>query len=395
MRRALVIGGSIGGLTTALLLRAQGWSVTICERSQQPLSGRGAGIITHPELWAVLRACGIEAGDRQGVAVRDRILFAPDGSVVARLDFPQITATWGRVFGLLRRAWGEGDYRLGHELAAVSQTDDGVRATFADGSSIEAALLVGADGFRSNVRQACLGALPLRYAGYVGWRGMVAEAEVDPALFAQFFFGLPPGEHFVGYPVPGAEDDLRPGHRRCNFVWYRPTDEARALPDVLTDSSGHTHALSIPPPLIRPEFVARLRADALLLLAPRLAAVLHAARSPFVQPIYDFETPAMAIGRVALIGDAAFVARPHLGAGVTKAAEDAMALVTALAGAEVPEALAAYEASRLPAGRRLVQRARHLGAYMQADQASAEERAAAARHASGDAVLAETATLVF
>ena len=64
-------------------------------------------------------------------------------------------------------------------------------------------------------------------------------------------FCLPPGEQFLGYPVAGPDNDLRPGHRRYNVVWYRPADEATKLPWLLTDESGVTHAISIPPPLIR------------------------------------------------------------------------------------------------------------------------------------------------
>jgi 2-polyprenyl-6-methoxyphenol hydroxylase-like FAD-dependent oxidoreductase len=115
---------------------------------------------------------------------------------------------------------------------------------------------------------------------------------------------------------------------------------------------------------------------------------------PILQPIYDLETPRMAFGRVAILGDAAFVARPHVAAGVAKAADDAAALVAALASDAVAPALQRFEAERLPVGQRIIERARHLGAYLQAIQ-TAEERARSARHSIPDAVLAETAVLDF
>jgi len=102
----------------------------------------------------------------------------------------------------------------------------------------------------------------------------------------------------------------------------------------------------------------------------------------------------MAFGRVAIIGDAAFVARPHVAAGVAKAADDAAALVAALAVDEVAPALQRFEAARLPVGQRIIERARHLGAYLQATQ-TAEERARSQRHSIPEAVLAETAVLDF
>ena len=104
----------------------------------------------------------------------------------------------------------------------------------------------------------------------------------------------------------------------------------------------------------------------------------------------------MRSGRVALIGDAAFVVRPHVGAGVAKAAEDAAALAQALATACTIEAgLDAFEAGREPIGRRMVARGRDLGAAMQAKLATPHERAMAARYRDPAAVLADSATLDF
>ncbi len=131
------------------------------------------------------------------------------------------------------------------------------------------------------------------------------------------------------------------------------------------------------------------------LLAPQLRAVVRLIEEPILQPIYDLESPRLAFGRVALIGDAACVARPHVGAGVAKAADDAFALAAALdADDDVAAALRSFEAARLPENRKIVERARHLGAYLQASQ-SAEERTRSARHGIPQAVLAETAMLDF
>ena len=162
-------------------------------------------------------------------------------------------------------------------------------------------------------------------------------------------FTLPPGEQFLGYPVAGPDNDLRPGHRRYNVVWYRPADERDKLQWLLTDESGVTHAISIPPPLIRREAIAEMRADAERLLGPQFRQIVKLIEEPILQPIYDLESPHMAFGRVAILGDAAFVARPHVAAGVSKAADDAAALAQALqAEPDVPAALRRYEAARLP-----------------------------------------------
>jgi 2-polyprenyl-6-methoxyphenol hydroxylase-like FAD-dependent oxidoreductase len=198
----------------------------------------------------------------------------------------------------------------------------------------------------------------------------------------------------LGYPVAGPDNDLRPGHRRYNVVWYRPADENSELQRLLTDAAGTTHTISIPPPLIRHEAIAQMRAAAERLLAPQFREVVRMIDEPILQPIYDLETPRMAFGRVAIIGDAAFVARPHVAAGVAKAADDAATLAAALETDEVEAALRRFEAARVPVGRRIIERARHLGAYLQATQ-TAEERARSQRHSIPEAVLAETAVLDF
>lgn len=400
IRRAIIVGGSIGGLFAALLLRRQGWDTQVFERVAAPLASRGAGIITHPPLLRILEQLGLDPNRDLGVAVHQRVTLARDGRVVGTHERPQVATSWDRVFRMLRGALPDACYMHAAELTGIELVPDGIRARFADGRIAEGDLLVGADGIRSTVRTLLLGDVSPLYAGYVAWRGLLAEAHMpEPArteLFGRFGFCLPPGEQMLGYPVAGENDDLRVGHRRYNFVWYRPADEASGLPDLLTDATGRTHSLSIPPPLIRPAVVQTMRQAAAELLAPVFAQVVAATPHPFLQPIYDIESSCLAFPRAALLGDAAFVVRPHLGAGVTKAAEDAASLAAALAAEpDIEAALRRYEAERMPAGQATVRRGRHLGAYMQADISTNEQRQAAARHRTPQAVMAETAVLDF
>ena len=399
VRRALVIGGSMSGLLAALALSRRGWQVAVFERVAEELAGRGAGIVAQPELKAALRRLGLDADRDIGIEVPTRVMYARDGRVTHRVPWSQTMTAWDRVFFLLKAAFPAAHYHRGKELRRIEQ---GARvvAHFADGSIEEGDLLVGADGIRSTVRQQFLSAVAPLYAGYTAWRGLVAENAFPPGLHRDFFpdfsFCLPENEQMLGYPVAGPDNDLRPGHRRYNFVWYRPASEAHGLRHLLTDDSGRTHTLSIPPPLIARDVVARMRKDATAVLAPQFNEMLSLCAQPFLQPIYDLEVPQMAFGRVAILGDAAFVARPHVGAGVAKAAEDALALADALESESgIETALRRFEAARLGPGERIIARARHLGAYVQADFKTQEERLYAARHRKPEAVLAETATLDF
>ncbi|MGY3586291.1 2-polyprenyl-6-methoxyphenol hydroxylase-like FAD-dependent oxidoreductase [Bradyrhizobium sp. USDA 4341] len=397
--KALVIGGSMAGLFAALLLRREGWDVDVYERIGAELAGRGAGIVTHSELFDVLGRAGIDtAAAAVGVVVPGRRVLDRSGQIAGELGLRQVLTSWGHLYGLLKAALPAEHYHHGKNLEGVTEVGDRVVARFSDGSEATGDLLIGADGIFSSVRAQLAANVQPKYAGYVAWRGLVNERDLSARTRAElcdwFAFSLPPGEQMLGYPVAGANEEMDVGERRFNFVWYRPADADHGLADLLTDIDGVRQPLSIPPTRIRSDVIAAMRRDAERLLAPQFAEVVHLTSQPFIQAILDLQTPRMALGsRTVILGDAAFVARPHVGMGVTKAAADAAALVDALRGypADLPMALATFESTRLPFGAAVVRRARHLGAYMQAQIATAEERAMAERHRSPEAVMAETA----
>ena len=397
-KRAVIIGGSMSGLLSGLLLRRAGWTVDIYERVQSELSGRGAGIVAQYELIERLRGLGL-ATQELGVHITTRKILDAQGRLTHEFDCPQVLTAWERVYRLLRDAFPPAHYHRGRGLAKFAQDSNAVRAYFSDGEIIESDLLVGADGIRSTVRQQALVDVTPRYADYAAWRALIAEKDIPPPVHRELFeymtFGLPRGEQFLGYPVAGPDNDLRAGYRRYNVVWYRPADESTKLQWLLTDERGVTHAISIPPPLIRREAIAEMRADAERLVAPQFRQIVRLIEEPILQPIYDLESPRMAFGRVAIVGDAAFVARPHVAAGVSKAADDAAALAEALQKETgVEPALKSFEAARLEQNHRIIERARHLGAYLQASR-TREEQARAGRHSTDAAVIAETAVLDF
>jgi 2-polyprenyl-6-methoxyphenol hydroxylase-like FAD-dependent oxidoreductase len=385
----------MAGLFSALFLRRAGWRVDVYERVGAELAGRGAGIVTYPDLWRMVATAGVRCEPKElGVEVSGRVVIDSAGIVRGELALPQVLTSWGRLYAVLRSALPEERYHPGKSLEVVEQDADGVTARFSDGSEERADLLVAADGIHSTVRAQFLPKVKPRYAGYVAWRGIINEQElsekVRETLCDRFAFCLPAGEQMLGYPVSGAADER---NRFYNFVWYRPADERGELKRLLTDVDGIRYDLSIPPNRIHPEQIAAMRADAVRLLAPQFAEVVARTERPFIQPIFDLETPRMTVGRVAFVGDAAFVARPHVGMGVTKAAGDAATLADQLAAAPFKpiEALALFEATRLPFGTAVIRRARALGAYLQAQIRTPAERILAERHRRPEAVMAETA----
>lgn len=395
-RRAIIIGGSMGGLFAALYLARRGWQADVFERIGAPLSGRGAGITTHDEMIRAIADVAGEVPPDFGVRFEWRETLDAAGTIIGRMRREQIATSWTLLWQILRRQLPDTSYHAGRDFLRYEESADGITAVFADGSRETADALIGADGFRSVVRAQLLpGSNPV-YAGYVAWRGLIDEDALTPAtrdaIFLKFMFHLPPGEQVIGYPVAGPGNNITPGHRNWNVLWYRPTSESE-LRRFFTDDNGTYHPLGIPPPLISKQVIAELKAAAST-LPPQFREAYACVRQPLLQPIYDLDPPRMAMGRVALVGDAAFVARPHLGGGVVKAAQDCEALARHLAvRSDVASALQAFEAERQPKGRLFVKHAQELGSYIRHTFASDAERQHADQFREPQSLMSETALM--
>lgn len=376
-RRAIIIGGSMSGLFSAAFLRQIGWDVDVYERSGVELVGRGAGITTHPELIEALEASGAGTVDL-GVEVPKRIAIDRNGKVTGERPLRQILTSWDRLQRLLRATVDEAHYHLGHAFERVDQDERGVRVTFAGGKVEHADLLVGGDGIRSSVRGQLAPELQPVYAGYYIWRGAPNEADLSPKtlkeIFPYFVFYLPPRQEIITYPISGFDNELTPGKRRYNFIWYRVAD-AQQMKEMNVDERGVQHEFSVPPPLIRKDLIAQMYADARDIMPEVMLDCVMTMKQPFITPIYDFTADRIVFGRVAMVGDAAANARPHMGFGVAKAGGDAMALARHLRDNEdIDTALKAYNAERQPIGNTIVKHSRKLGTHMGVNLKTEEDR---------------------
>ncbi|MEX8193320.1 FAD binding domain-containing protein [Comamonas guangdongensis] len=370
--RILIVGGSLGGLFAATLLHRAGFDVTVYERSTHGLEGRGAGLVAQHEVFAMLREAGFDHLARIGVTADERVFLDHEGRIIQRQQTPQMQLSWDMLFRSFRKLLPHERYVGGRRITAVTQDAAGATVHFVDGGAERADLVIGADGIGSMVRGAVAGpeSHPA-YVGYATWRGLVPEMQVPKkaaeTLFGRFAFYDTQGSHMLGYLVAGPDGATTEGKRRYNWVWYRRYD-AQALGDLLTDIDGRRQEHSLAPGRVRPEVVADLRANAQTLLPPAFAQALLAEPRPFLHAIFDYAAPRMVNGRIALMGDAAFVARPHTAMGVAKAAADAFALRDALTRhGDMNSALAAYEVVRAPAGKAVVAYGQRLGQSLNLD----------------------------
>ncbi|WP_445143394.1 FAD binding domain-containing protein [Dyella sp. Tek66A03] len=362
-----IVGGSVGGLFAGVLLHRQGHQVTVMERARHGLARRGAGLVVQEQVTRILGQVGRAHLAELGVWANERIVLDTGGEVISRENRPQMQMSWDLLYDGFRQLLPEQLYLTGTAVESVTPSAQSAQVSLADGRALTFDVLIGADGQGSTVRNyvngdGSQGILP-DYAGYVAWRGLVPEEampeQAKVQLFERMAFHFGEGMHALGYLIPGSEGQTTPGERRYNWVWYR-TMPSGHLHDLL-ERAGRSSALSLGPGELPGAIRDQLRADASALLPSSFAAAVAAEAQPFVQPIYDYETPRMINQRLVLLGDAAFIARPHTAMGIAKAAGDAMTLAAAMTGCPIDEALAAYEKARMTQGYAIVDYGRRLG----------------------------------
>lgn len=364
-KRAIVIGGSLAGLFSGTLLRSIGWQVDIYERSTHDLDSRGGGIVLQADVVTALKKAGI-ATENLGVDALERYYLQKNGQI-EKMAMRQTLTSWNILYRSMRRHFSDAHYHQGKVLAQVQSKGAKVTATFVDGSCETADLLIGADGPTSTVRQQLLPTYEPQYAGYVAYRGLVDEANLEPEaadIFTErFVFYDFPNSHILAYVIPGENESLVSGKRRFNWVWYVNYDEKTELAHILTDKNGKPRKYSVPPEMMSPAVEEAMRHYADDVLADPFKKLIAATKAPFVQSILDLTVPQMAFDSVALIGDAAFIPRPHTAAGTSKAAANAISLVEVLVhhNHDVTSALQAWESNQLSYGMKLWNHGRSVG----------------------------------
>ena len=364
-QQMLIAGGGIGGLAAAVACTQRGVPVQLLERAAQ-LSEVGAGIQIGPNVTRILQAWGLGDALAQVAAFPPRMQArdAQTGQVLGTLTLGErAQSLYGAPYATIHRADLQGllhsaaqsagvDIRLGQTVQGWQDTSDGLGVTTADGASVQAGALIGADGVWSAVRQQLLGDAPARFTGHLAYRALVAQADLPAHLRSeQVTVWMGPRLHVVHYPVRSGQ--------WLNLVAI--VHGAKPEPSQDWDQVGQTQALL--------QAMGAVGHD----LHERLASVpawrqwaLHD-REPLNR------AKQMAQGRVALLGDAAHPMRPYLAQGAGMAIEDAQVLAQCFCidNATVPEQLQAYAEQRWVRNARVQARAIRNGRIFHAQGAVA------------------------
>jgi salicylate hydroxylase len=328
-----IVGGGIGGLTTAISLLQAGFDVQVYEQSRL-LSEVGAGINIGPNASRILIRLGL-GEECARVAFRSpyfhqrrwqdgrTLTRTPLGDAIAKeFGAPHMIFHRGELHALLAKAVPAERVHLAHRCVGIEQNSDGVTVTFANGATASADILIAADGIHSTVRRILLGPERLRFACRA-YRGLIpAERVSDIPRESTAWLG--PGRHFVHYFVAAG--------RMLNFVGHVEQE------DWISES------------WTEPGKVSDLRA-AYAGWHPQVQRIIDAVDETFIWAVLDREPIARwSHGRVTMLGDASHPMIPFMGQGGAQAIEDAAAITVCLlkCGNDVEAALKLYETVRLP-----------------------------------------------
>ena len=344
--RIIIIGGGIGGLTTAIALSKVGMDVQIYERARE-LREVGAGIALASNAIRALDILGL-ANDLQSSSIGgpDGAIRNPKGNILTPIPATQLGSIAimhrAELLSLLARQIDSARIHLGRTFVRVDQDSGGIKACFDTGETVQGDGLIGADGLHSAVRAQIFDKNVIRYAGYTGWRAVVNYPE-HSNLAASETWGR--GRRFGIVPMGGGR-----------VYWYATKNE----PQGGRDPVGRVK-----------ESLAQLfrgwhKPVEALIQATQEGSILR-------NDVYDLAPlPPFVQGRVALLGDAAHATTPNLGQGACQAIEDSVVIAASLKTAgQVEPGLQEYERRRMPRVSQISLRSRNMGVVAQLENPAA------------------------
>ncbi len=333
-----IIGGSIAGCMSAILLGKGGHNVSVYERSRKGLVGRGGGVTTSRTVLDQMKAADILDADFPSSPYSELQLskVSADEQQFGRCPLTRALdmncVHWSGMWENMRKRVPDAVYHNDMTLTEAHDNGTSVRLEFADGTTREVDLVLFADGYNSLGRRLLFPDHPLVYRGYTVWRGVVPERDLirEPHLEIHPRFSLRSSKgSFISYMIPSREGSDAVGDRLFNWACYFPLPEAD-LPDFMIDNAGEARVGTIPAGAMRPEQDNALKAMIREQLPSFYADIIAQSQNNQIQQIYTSDLPAYRKGRMCLIGDAGIMVPPLTGAGVFKGFTNARDLAEGL-----------------------------------------------------------------
>ncbi|MFP7473455.1 FAD-dependent monooxygenase [Niallia taxi] len=329
--KAIIIGGGIGGLSTAIALRKIGIEVNVFE-SKHEVRLAGAGLAISANAVQALQQLGVaDQVVREGKVLEELRILTPSGKILQRKETALISSKYGldnvaiergKLLELLMNALGEEQIvYTGKTCMSFEQNTSGVKVWFEDGSTVEGDLLIAADGIHSSIREKLMPNTNPRYAGYTCWRAVVQAGpnlrEYNPNVFIETWgrkgrFGLVPLPDnriywFACINAKVMDPQLKTFTVKNLAEIYKGYHEP--IPGILAQTSDHQ--------------------------------LLH-------HDIYDLPPIGhFVFGNIVLLGDSAHAMTPNLGQGAGQCIEDAIILAGHIKSSPtIKEALERYEYER-------------------------------------------------
>ena len=360
-----IIGGSIAGCSAAIQLMNEGYDITVFERSNKPLVGRGGGIGTTPTLMNQIKQDGLVMGDFAYFQINSMPFVGkseshePFGKIAWAMPMNFHVFQWNELWRKLREQVPDKHYHAGTQIVGAAMvTENKVELVTAEGCKEHFDLVLFADGYNSLGRSILFPEKKLKYRGYVLWRGLLPEKDMDGPCplkdeILRLSYDREPG-HNVVYFIPNQDGSVNEGERVFNWAAYIAVAESE-LTNLMTDKNEKIREGTLPPGTMSAANEQRLK-DFLSKNIPQYyAEMVNRTNNSYVQVIYTLDLDTYYRDRMCLIGDAGMVVQPFTGSGVFKGYNNVKDLIHGLRENQALEdVLAQWSKKQLQTGKRLL-----------------------------------------
>ncbi|KAI9707915.1 MAG: hypothetical protein M1820_004334 [Bogoriella megaspora] len=359
----IIVGGSLSGLMGGIVLKHAGHNVRIIEKDSDERQSHMAGV-----------CLGYDA--QKFLALHDRMsqpfslhseqlqLLNQSAKPTLFVKVPRNATSWDTLYYRLRANFdgyrssyfleppqnapqdGNAAYSSRQQVIGIDRDNDCEKMTLKvedrmseETYSIDADMVIGADGPNSFIRSTYLPECKHHFVGYIAWRGIVSEENISAStreVFSKnvtiYMYGR---QHCLVYTIPGRRGSLCIGERYLNFCWY--TNETQdSLNNIMVDATtGHRYHNTVPAGCVRANvWLSQLQLAEEAPLPSPFLEVIRNIRQPFIQIIHDHNVPRTVFegGKILLIGDEVTLFRPHTAFSASQAAYHALQLEGFLAG---------------------------------------------------------------